>query len=273
MAISLLDRLFRRTRPHAAEAAAPVEPGIVGIALEEGAPRGAWTPARLAQTEALWGEGCVWPGGAEEFKRLAAPFGLSPAHSLIVLGDGSAGAARVLAGDLGAWVSAYESDPALREVAEAWRKKGGAALAKRATVATWDKALPVFPAKGFHHAMLLEALEPDRVGVILPALVRAVKPGGQIVVVQTVQGPDEDAAIVAALEAAGCDVRVVEDESARQARLVLHAWKGLLRRLREARPGPVEAAALVQEAAVWLYRLRRVREGRIRVMRWGAIVG
>ena len=278
MRMSLIDRLFRRVPPPVALAEGPDLSDAGAMSLAEVSVCTGWTAGQLAQAEALWGEGCVWPGGAEEFKRLAAPLELSPAHSLIVLGDGAAGAARVLAADLGAWVSAYESDKVLHDAAEDWRKRGGAALAKRATVAVWDKARAVFPARGFHHAMLLDGLSstsgaPEQTALVLSGLARAVKAGGQIVVVQTVEGPEDDAAIVVALEQAGCDVRVVEDESARHARLVLHAWKLLLRRLRESRPTPAEAAALVQEAAIWLIRLRGVREGRIRVMRWGAIVG
>ncbi len=272
MGIPLIDRLFRRP-PNRGPLPDEPPPGLPGLSLAEAATRTGWTAARLAQADALWGEGFIWPGGADEIKRLAAPFGLSPAHSLLVLGDGAAGAARALAADLGAWISAYESDPALHQAAEAWRRRGGLALAKRATVALWDRAAPSFPVRGFHHALLLETLPPGSAAPILDALVRAVKPGGQIVLVQTVRGAGEEAEIVAALAQAGCDVRVVEDESTRHAHIVLAAWKHLLRRLRDARPAPSEAAALVQEAAIWLIRLRRLREGRLKVMRWGAIAG
>jgi hypothetical protein len=65
---------------------------------------------------------------------------------------------------------------------------------------------------------------------------------------------------------------VIEDESPRHAKLVLEAWRILVRDLRDAPPARAEAAALVEEAAVWLLRLRRIREGRLRVMRWHAIL-
>ncbi len=273
MRTSLIDRLFHRQRPPVALAAAAAAPVADEVGAGVASVATGWTAERLEQAEALWGEGVVWPGGADEFKRLAAPFGLSPAHSLIVLGDGAGGAARVLAGDLGAWVSAYESDRVLIRAAEAWRKRSGAALAKRAMVASWTRKSTHFPTKGFHHALLLDALEPECVEVVVPGLVQAVKPGGQVVLVQTVADANEETAIVAALERAGCDVRVVEDETERQSVIVLQAWKQMVRRLRDTRPSPTEAAALVQEAAIWLYRLRRMREGGLRVIRWGAIVG
>ena len=273
MRISLIDRLFHRKRPIEVPAGIPVAPVEDEVSAAVASVAAGWTVERLEQAQALWGEGVVWPGGADEFKRLAAPFGLSPAHSLIVLGDGSGGAARVLAADLGAWVSAYESDRVLIGAAEAWRKRSGAALAKRATVAIWNRRAAHFPVKGFHHALLLDALEPACVDAVIPAVVQAVKPGGRVVLVQPVTDETEGAAIVAALEREGCDLRVVEDETARQSGIVLQAWKQMVRRLRDTRPTPAEAAALVQEAAIWLYRLRRMREGGLRVIRWGAIVG
>ena len=70
----------------------------------------------------------------------------------------------------------------------------------------------------------------------------------------------------------GCDLRVVEDETGRHARQVLQGWKLLVRQLRGARPAPAQAAALVAEAEYWLLRLRRIREGRLKLMRWSAIV-
>jgi hypothetical protein len=140
-------------------------------------------------------------------------------------------------------------------------------------VAPWAPAAPEFPARHFHHALLLEVTDPARPEALIEAAAGAIRPGGQIGVVQTVATPGDDAGIVAALVDAGCDVRVIEDESARHARLAMQGWKHLVRTLRNARPSPAEAAALVAEAAWWLYRLRAIRDGRTRVMRWGAIVG
>ena len=64
----------------------------------------------------------------------------------------------------------------------------------------------------------------------------------------------------------------MENESSRHARHVLLGWKTMVRGLRGRRPAPAEAAALVNEAAYWLYRLRGIRDGGLRVMRWGVIV-
>ena len=267
MSLSMLDRLFWRPPP-----AIGGEGGAVDAEPQPGeaaAPAGGWSAARVAQAEALWGEGFVWPGGAEEVRRLTAPFGLSAAQSLLFVGVGAGGPARTLASELGTWVCGYVSDPVLRETAERRIQRAGVALAKRATLGVWDQEVPAFPRRGFHHAILLDVLPAADPAPLLTAAVQAVKPGGQVAVVQLVEAAG---AVTALLAAAGCDVRVVEDESARHGRLALQGWKQLVRQLQASRPGPAEASALVAEAAYWLHRLRGLREGRSRLMRWGAIV-
>src|SRR5690242_14528675 len=62
-----------------------------------------WPSARIAVAETLWGEGFLFPGGAEEILRLAKPLGLSPASSLLLLGAGSGGPPCCIANTLGVW--------------------------------------------------------------------------------------------------------------------------------------------------------------------------
>lgn len=276
MAESLLERVFRRRRSGVAvpvpEAVAPAEVADLPEVVAPAVPR-AWGAARLAQAEALWGEGFVGPGGGDEVKRLTAPFGLSAAHSLLLVGAGAGGAARAIAADLGVWVTAYEADPDLAEVAARRLQRAGVALAKRATVSVWQPEAPAFAVAAFHHALALESLAGARRDAVLGAIVRAVKPGGQVMVVQSVDTACGDGdEIVSMFELLGCDLRVIEDETARHARQVLQGWKLLVRQLRGARPAPAQAAALVAEAEYWLLRLRRIREGRLKLMRWSAIV-
>lgn len=275
MRVSLLKRLFRRRRaaPHALPGQPPPADPAVAVTAAPLAAAPAWSTARLAQAEALWGDGFIGPGGADEIKRLTASFGLSAAHSLLLVGAGPGGAARAVAADLGVWVSARESDPDLAEIAARRLQRAGAALAKRATVAVWHPATPDFGTAAFHHALALNVVSSPGRDAVLAALVRAVKPGGHIMVVQALDpASGEREAIVATITRLGCDLRVVEDETARHARQVLQGWKLLVRELRGARPDPAQAASLVAEAEYWLLRLRRIREGRLKLMRWSAIV-
>jgi hypothetical protein len=127
---------------------------------------------------------------------------------------------------------------------------------------------------------------------VLAAITGALKPHGQLVLVELVGqeavSPDDtliawaqaecrktdlptEAAITRMLGRLGYEVRVVEDQSDRHAGLVLAGWNAVLRDLSQARPTPRQAAALVAEAERWLLRLRLMRQGRLRLLRWHAI--
>jgi hypothetical protein len=257
-----------------------------------------WTPARIAIADELWGDGHLLPGGEEEVLRLAVPLGLSAASSVLLLGAGGGGAAQAVSGGLGAWISGHEADPALAAVA-AWRlPRAGKLVAKRASVALWDPQASVFRRRAFNHALALEALRgapghPVPVPELLLALAGALRPGGQLMMVDLVatvrldpndpvvrswaevegRTPDlpTEAGLSAALTELGFDVRVTEDISTRHMRLAVQGWKRLLRNLSETRPERLRAAAAVAEAEVWMRRLKLMRTGQIRLVRWHVI--
>jgi len=258
-------------------------------------PPSRWSQQRLEIVEELWGDGFLAPGGAEEILRLAAPLGLSAASSVLLIGAGAGGPPRALATERGAWVSAFDADPVLVSLATRRILRAGAAQAKRATVATWKPDAPSFPHKGFHHAVVVDALTATTLQPTLTALADAIKPGGQLMLVQTVIDPTFDAtdptvaawrrldptaadppmeaAVTNTLIGLGFDVRIVESQSLRHIRQALQGWKSVLRSLRGPRPTPAYAAALVAEAELWMRRLRLMHTGQVHHMRWHAIGG
>lgn len=258
------------------------------------APSSSWPAQRLAVADALWGEGCELPGGAEEVLRLAAPMGLSAAASLLLVGAGGGGAALRLAGELGVWVCACESDPGLLAAAARRVQRAGGAAAKKVTAQAWDPAAPAFRRGGFHHAIVIESLHEGNAAAALAGFAQALRPAGQLVVLETVAGPaldpsdpallawcrlerrappvDDGAQIGAALARLGLDIRVTEDAGARQTLLAVGGWKRHVRALRGQRPAPAQAAALVAEAELWLRRISLLRAGQLRLLRWHAIV-
>jgi phosphoethanolamine N-methyltransferase len=257
------------------------------------APPEAWTKLRLDIVERLWGEGFVAPGGGEELMRLALPLGLSGACSLLLLGAGSGGPALRIAGELGTWVQAYEAEPMLAAVAARRVQQGGPDLARRAAIVRWDPLAPAFRRRAFHHALVLDALRGPRIEDGVAAIALALRPGAQIAMVQTVAGPGHDpsdpalrtwqrlegrdgpfadpAVVQRTLEGLGYDPRVAEDVSARLVRSAIAGWRSFLPRLDAERPDPVQAGAIVAEAERWLRRVRLIRAGRLRVMRWLAL--
>jgi SAM-dependent methyltransferase len=275
---SRLGRSRRALPPPPPGPAAALAPVAVKPAAMEAV--GGLSRLRLQLVEALWGEGFLLPGGAEEVLRLAVPLGLSAASSLLLLGAGSGGPLLRLASDLGVWVRGYEADPYLAAIAARRIRCAGAALAKRATVERWDPAQPGFRRRAFHHALTVEALRGPRPEDILAAMAQAVRPGGQIALLETMAPEPLDAAdpqvaawarlepralplaeparIGRTLERFGFEVRVAEDISARHMRQAVSGWRQLLR-------------ALVAEAELWLRRIRLMRAGRLRLMRWLAV--
>ena len=246
---------------------------------------------RAGWEDRLWGSGFTLPGGAAEALRLAQLLPLSPATTLLLLGRDAGGAAHAIARQSRAWLAVHQHDPALAARMAPLLQP----LGKRATVQPWDPAAPAFRARFHHHAL---ALEPLRAGAapaaLASALAAAVKPGGQLVLVETVTAaavpslapaldrwlalegraapPPGQAAVEAALLAAGFTLHVTESLGARQAAASTEAWSRLLAGMRETgRPAAgAAAAALVTEAEAWLLRHRLVGAGAIAVLRWHA---
>jgi hypothetical protein len=269
------------------------------LPLQQAAPVGAspgpalpesrlWPANRLAVAEGLWGEGFLFPGGETEILRLATPMGLSASTSLLVVGTGSGGPPRAIAKHLAGWVSGFEADPALVSRGAALCASGG--LGRRVGVEWWDPAAPAFRKRHYHHGLALEPLRDSDPEAFLTAFAGALKPSGQMVLVETVadsgsdtgdahflgwmaldgrlRPPLTEAAVTGILLRLGLDVRVTENISDRHVSQTLDGWCGAVTALRNKRPDPRRAAPLVAEAELWLRRLGLIRDGKLRLVRW-----
>jgi len=78
--------------------------------------------------------------------------------------------------------------------------------------------------------------------------------------------------ISTALEGQKFDVRVVEDISERHVSQTLEGWRGAVKAMEAGpRPAPTTAAAFVNEAELWLLRLRLMRRLDLKLIRWHAM--
>ena len=205
--------------------------------------------------------------------------------SLLLVGAGAGGPAIAIARQLGALVSGFEADPAL--AASAAGRVGRSGLGKRMQIGTWDPGRPVFPLGAYHHGLALEPLGGVHAEPVLAAIAAAVRPGGQLILLQTIadlplhpaeaglaggEAPDlpTEASITRMLGRLGFEVRAMEDLSERQAHLAVLGWRDAVRRLNKDRPPPPLAALLMQEAEAWSQRLDLFRLGRLRLLRWHA---
>jgi len=277
---SLVPRMLRGTAPRSGSP--PSAPAEAPSAPAPPPPRVPFP--RRHWTDQLWGEGMLLPGGAEEVLRLASLLPLSGAVTLLLAGASARASGAVISGARGCFVAAFDHDPPPPT------PRSGRS---RVTAEAFDPACPAFRAGYHHHAMLLE---PFRRGgtpeELIAAAARALRPGGQLVLLELVArgeaaGPSEErwiaaegragappseAIIPAALERAGFTIHVVEDATLRQRRAVIAGWQALVSALEKhpTRPEPAAAAALVAEAEAWLLRLRLMQEGRLRLLRWHA---
>ncbi len=252
-----------------------------------------WPSARIAVAEALWGEGFLFPGGGPEVLRLAKPLGLSAASSLLLIGAGAGGPPRAIAAAFGVWVTGYEANPRLLDLANERSRCAG--LGRRAQVEPWDPRSPKFPRRYFHHGMAIDALRVTQPEPLLAAVAKALKPGGQLVLLDTVSDQPLDAgdpgaatwfrlehrgaqvptelAITEALARLAFDVRIVEDVSQRSMQDAVRGWQVAVGALATAPPTRRQLAIVVREAELWLARFRLMRQGRLRLVRWHAIAG
>uniref|UniRef100_A0A8J4HBS7 Class I SAM-dependent methyltransferase n=1 Tax=Acidicaldus sp. TaxID=1872105 RepID=A0A8J4HBS7_9PROT len=286
MGFTAFRRLVERLSVHAAAAAPLTGARLAGPA--EAAPGLAVAP-QLALRHELCGEGFLLPGGEEEVLRLARPLGLSEATSLLLVGAGSGGPVAAVAATFGAWVAGYEADPDLRAIATVRCQHHE--LGKRASIAAWSAETPAFPVAHFHHALALLPLGGAPAAPVLTALARALRPRGQLVLLEFVapapldpalarwaqldgRSPavPEAATITSLFEPLGLDLRVVEDHSERHITAILQAWRALIAPLAHARPNLERARLLVAEAERWLVRVRLMQEGKLQLMRWHALV-
>lgn len=249
----------------------------------------AWPAARIRLAARLWGEGFIGPGGEAEVLRLAAPLGLSEASSLLLLGCGAGGPARCVAGYFGAWVSGFETDIGL--AAAAADLCGNAGLGRRAQVTAWRGKASEIHLRSCHHALALEAMRGWAPEIVFGALALALRQGAQVTLVEVAAGADpgdpeivawsrlegritavpSEALITNVLSRLGFEVRVVEDVSARHIDQATHVWSSTGRALARPKLPVCEIAVLDREAALWELRLRLMRSGRIRLVRWHAI--
>lgn len=250
-----------------------------------------WPSARISVAEALWGEGFLFPGGGEEVLRLATPLGLSGALRLLLIGAGNGGASRRIVEAFGVSVIGYEANARLMGLANERRQQAG--LGRRARIEPWSPLAPKFPPRYFHHCMAIEAMRDTGPEPLLAAASKALKPGGQLVLLETIADlpldpansmvatwakldrrcaePPTELAITSVLGRLGFDVRIVEDVSRREMQNAIQGWRAAVQAMAGVRPTLRQIAVVVREAELWLARLHLMRAGRLRLVRWHAI--
>jgi cyclopropane fatty-acyl-phospholipid synthase-like methyltransferase len=252
-----------------------------------------WSEARIQISQYIWGEGYCGPGGPEHIIGISKLMALSPEMSMMVLGAGLGGPARVLAHEFGAWVTGYESSEQLAAAGMELSTKHG--MAKKAPIQHYNPDLTDPFDRNFDRAFIKDTLftvanKPDLMRKVNNKLKEV---DSLILVTDYVMGSatfrdkpeyarwkeqeplppylythDEETEL---FENTGYVVRVNEDISEYYASLITKAWadvdaavSGLMKKGEE---GKKLIKALLHEAEFWSLRAKLLESGDLQMWR------
>ena len=212
---------------------------------EEENPDPVWPRAKLEVAQRVFGRGFTTPGGADHVVDMGRPLGLNPAQSVLDTSVGLGGPAAALAEHFGTWITGYEKNSFLVEQAPEALKTlpaGDHVEANELVLETLE-----LPRKKYDVVLSLESMHRvnDRI-MLLGKMRGALKDWGQLLLTDYVVPNDEMPSgrvqawmkargepvtlwtreqYEVALANQGLDIRIVKDESAKQAELIRTAFQ------------------------------------------------
>ncbi|MEX0297669.1 MAG: hypothetical protein AB3N28_01265 [Kordiimonas sp.] len=115
-----------------------------------------WDEQTVDIAQYVWGKGFCGPGGPEYIISLSKLLALSPEMSMLQIGAGLGGPARVLVDRFGVWMTGYEESPMLVEKGRKLSKMAG--LDKKAVLEGYDTEDFEGFARKFDRALSKEAI-------------------------------------------------------------------------------------------------------------------
>lgn len=250
-----------------------------------------WSAARIKVSELIWSDGFSFPGGAEHVLKLVKPMGLTKEKSMLDIGSGLGGAARVISKTFGTWVTGMEASETLAAAGMAASERAG--LGKKAPIESFDPSTVILPARKFDavfaRLIFLPLSDKKR---LLAQMCETLKPGGQLMFLEFVlSAPGATSPALAAwqagedhpphlwttdefakqMRALKMDVRVAEDMTSEFRGLVLEGWARLAKALKPSTLAPDEAKSLTHEVELWGRRIAALDAGTLRMARFYAI--
>ncbi len=250
-----------------------------------------WPEPRQILVQELFGEGMTTPGGTAAIMHMIQPLGLNEKHTVVEIGTGLGGIARLVARETGAYVFAFEADADLVAAGTDLSLKAG--LAKKAQI----KKMPPGDFEARPRSVDAIIAKESLFAVadkheIFSAMRKALKPGGQVTLTdymlmgdpaspairQWMEGepikPDvrTPAAIRATLEELGLEVRVLEDITEEYCTAALGAFADFAHRLRQTAQSADGVADersnwVLSEGALWSRRMSVLQSGEIKLYR------
>jgi SAM-dependent methyltransferase len=246
-------------------------------------PGGLWPRERIDAATLLWGAEFVTPAGAEAIVALAAPLDLQPGEALLDAAAALGGAARALAAAHQVRVTAMEPSSELAAAGMALSKELGAE--KAAPVAAYDPRSGEFKRAVFNAALAHELVFTlDDKEKVLRRIVRALKPGGRLLIGDYVIPGKVPGPTIAAWQAADpspvrpwtlddarkclaklhIDVTAATDETARLRALIVVGLDAFAKGAGARAVTPAQAKPLAREISIWALRKEALDAGELR---------
>jgi 2-polyprenyl-3-methyl-5-hydroxy-6-metoxy-1,4-benzoquinol methylase len=246
-----------------------------------------WERGLLKVQQMIWGEGFLGPGGAERAAELVKPLGLDESMSVLEIGCGLGGQARLIAREHGSWVTGIEADRELADVARLMSEKAG--FGKKAQVHAFDPEHVEFRQRSFDVAISTDALyriaDKER---LLHAISEALKGRAQILLVDFLRNEEatDETALKAWMETEPAppelwterdyrkclndlkfDVRVCHDVSQEMRSTIVGGFTHYLNGAAQAGVDPALQELLVAEVERWTRTVAALDSGALRAVR------
>lgn len=250
-----------------------------------------WDEETIDIAQYIWGKGFCGPGGPEYIVALSKLLALSPEMSMLQIGAGLGGPARVLADRFGVWITGYEASESLVDKGNKLSKMSG--MEKKAALEYYDPENVESFGRKFDRALSKEALFAiqDKNNIIAN-IEDKLKPGGLFLMTEYVISsdavlgkdrykewivgermhpypvlPDE---LVSMVKGNRLQVRVSEDISMQYVDMINQAWSGadeVAAKLARQDDGTQKIQTLMREAEFWTRRKKLLETGDLKMWR------
>ena len=251
----------------------------------------AWTSARIAAVQFLWGKGYWAPGDSEYTIKQLKPLGLNKDMSMLDLSAGLGGPGRDVVDSFGIWITGKEPDAALADAGMELSTMAG--MSRKMPIEPYD-AESVALGEGRYQVIVantLFSIVQDKAR-LLREIAASAKPGGQISFTDHVLGDGDDEAFLeawaagepvtpslwsvkqyrAAFDENELDCRISQDITDEHLELIISGWwraQKAVRRLKDSGKASEEVLnAIAAEAELWAQRSAALQRGCIRYFRF-----
>jgi len=250
-----------------------------------------WNEETIDIAQYIWGKGFCGPGGPDYIISLSKLLALSPEMSMLQIGAGLGGPARVLVERFGVWITGFETSGMLVDKGNKLSKMAG--LERKVVLEQYDTDSHEGFARKFDRAISKEALFTiqDKASMI-SNIEDKLKPGGLFLMTEYVIGdesvPGKDRYkewmvgershpfpvtsddLVDMLKASRMQVRVSEDISRQYIEMINQAWAGadeVAAKLAKRENGTSMIQTLMREAEFWTRRKKLLESGDLKLWR------